>query len=398
MYFFKIFLTLLLSTQLHAKNVVPSPRTSIVLSQYAVPAGAAGVFVNAQCYGTNNRGTNNPMSQSSRIAMILVGSENKTLLIDFPSTLVRPGGVPADQECGASVLNQTNIVTPTGTISLQNLLQNPGADGINIVNALSVANLKGQNARVSFSCKLFPLPVVTNFSIADIQDYYAIQVFNTAISPTQYYGYNGVMDRGTKIDLKINKIAGAYGDSNKYLYINSSFPGEDGFCGGFHSPLMFFFEENVPAFSGVSTLLKGKSLPTTWVEENHPGFFLVHLKKPSMPIKAANLFGDTAIFSNGFEALKPLDSNKDNKISSADKEFKNLYLWQDKNANSKNDKGELTTLKSHNISEIELGYNASYYIEYASAIFKGKSKFVYKDSSGKQKEGVIYDVYFSDKR
>ncbi|NBI41867.1 hcalcium-binding protein, partial [[Haemophilus] felis] len=61
-------------------------------------------------------------------------------------------------------------------------------------------------------------------------------------------------------------------------------------------------------------------------------------------------------FANGFEALKSLDSNKDNVFDSKDRDFNAVRVWQDKNHNGVTDAGELKTLSSLKITAIDLAY------------------------------------------
>lgn len=70
------------------------------------------------------------------------------------------------------------------------------------------------------------------------------------------------------------------------------------------------------------------------------------------------LFGDTATASNGFENLKALDSNADNKITSADAQWNNLRMWVDVNADGVSQAAELKTLASLGITSINLAYSA----------------------------------------
>ncbi|OAQ14248.1 hcalcium-binding protein [Bibersteinia trehalosi Y31] len=65
-------------------------------------------------------------------------------------------------------------------------------------------------------------------------------------------------------------------------------------------------------------------------------------------------------YRNGFEALKSLDSNKDGVFNNKDKDFNAVRVWQDKNHNGITDKGELLTLASLGISEINLNYENAY--------------------------------------
>ncbi|MEE3732363.1 S8 family serine peptidase [Mannheimia haemolytica] len=61
-------------------------------------------------------------------------------------------------------------------------------------------------------------------------------------------------------------------------------------------------------------------------------------------------------FKNGFEALKTLDSNKDNVFDSKDRDFNSVRVWQDANHNGITDSGELKTLSSLKITAIDLVY------------------------------------------
>ncbi|NBI14067.1 S8 family serine peptidase [[Haemophilus] felis] len=62
-------------------------------------------------------------------------------------------------------------------------------------------------------------------------------------------------------------------------------------------------------------------------------------------------------FANGFEALKSLDSNKDNVFDSKDRDFNAVRVWQDANHNGVTDSGELKTLASLGITSIALSYS-----------------------------------------
>ncbi len=72
------------------------------------------------------------------------------------------------------------------------------------------------------------------------------------------------------------------------------------------------------------------------------------------------LFGDSTIKSNGqratdgFDALKNLDSNLDGIISNLDTQFANLRLWRDFNQDGISQSSELFTLTSQNIASINV--------------------------------------------
>ncbi|MFP5520667.1 MAG: hypothetical protein ACLGGX_12240, partial [Bdellovibrionia bacterium] len=142
------------------------------------------------------------------------------------------------------------------------------------------------------------------------------------------------------------------------LVIVPSFPGENGFCRGFYSPLMAFFDDKKPKFNSVVEFPLNPSGKTYWPEKNTSGSFIAFDRNGNGKIDAANeLFGsETGEFKNGFEALREFDSNGDGLIDSKDSKFANLLLWNDKNSNGKSEKSELVKLSSK-IKNISLNYN-----------------------------------------
>lgn len=68
----------------------------------------------------------------------------------------------------------------------------------------------------------------------------------------------------------------------------------------------------------------------------------------------AELFGNTASFADGFANLKSYDSNNDNKITSADAQWSQLRVWIDADGDGITDAGELKTLSSLKITQINL--------------------------------------------
>lgn len=177
------------------------------------------------------------------------------------------------------------------------------------------------------------------------------------------------------------------------------FPGMEGFCGGYYSPLMLFFDNKLPQFSGVSIFPLYGVEPGTrvnWPEEKSPGYFLAHLKKGEESITSdAQLFGKNAQQENGFLALKIHDKNGDNVIDSKDAIFKELILWNDANGDGVSDKSEHFTLKSKGITAISLKYHSRDLTKFGDrARAREKSKFTYvKD--GKIKQGDVFDVWLS---
>ncbi len=72
----------------------------------------------------------------------------------------------------------------------------------------------------------------------------------------------------------------------------------------------------------------------------------------------SELFGDQPVNNilNGFTQLEQLDSNGDNKITSADAQFNNLKVWVDVNTDGISQSGEIKTLAQTGITAINLDY------------------------------------------
>lgn len=119
---------------------------------------------------------------------------------------------------------------------------------------------------------------------------------------------------------------------------------------------------------------------TAWIK-NDDGFLAIDLNNDGMINNGSELFGDcfnNQSFSNGFEALKGLDSNRDNKIDDTDSPLitksdgfnhedethtllDDLVVWFDYNHNGITDDNETKSLKSLNVDYIDLNcFNDQY--------------------------------------
>ena len=119
---------------------------------------------------------------------------------------------------------------------------------------------------------------------------------------------------------------------------------------------------------------------TAWIK-NDDGFLAIDLNNDGMINNGGELFGDcfnNQSFSNGFEALKGLDSNRDNKIDDTDSPLitksdgfnhedethtllDDLVVWFDYNHNGITDDNETKSLKSLNVDYIDLNcFNDQY--------------------------------------
>jgi hypothetical protein len=186
---------------------------------------------------------------------------------------------------------------------------------------------------------------------------------------------------------------------NMSLTIVAKFPGSEGFCGGFYSPLMLFFDKKYPDFNGVSLFpLHGvaKGSRVNWPEAGSTGFFLARLSKDEKVInKATQLFGQDGVSDNGFESLKIHDSDKNGVINSQDQIWKELRLWNDANGNGLSEANEIQTLKAKKIESIDLQYKTTQQKQFGKrARVRESSTFTY-ESKGKLIQAEVLDVWFT---
>jgi hypothetical protein len=92
---------------------------------------------------------------------------------------------------------------------------------------------------------------------------------------------------------------------------------------------------------------------TAWVTGGD-GLLVIDKNNDSKINNQVELFGNSSKFADGFANLKSYDSNKDGKITSADKNFAKLKVWVDADSDGVIDSGELKTLAFLKITQINL--------------------------------------------
>ena len=362
----QIFMVCLVCNSLWATTLIPQKRSAGVVLKDPAPGGFKGIYLSARCYGTNNRGTTNPLSPKSSIYVGLAIGGSKTTsasyVLKFPGAMAK-SGANVTTGCGYRIVSKSEAKN-----------QNPKA-----------AYLKATTCKNNFmKVTLSKLNIVGNdkyrIAVSSKQD------FNDSAynNPRAFYGYNGYMGRGAKHNVRYVNTKDRYGNPAEYLKVIATYPGQDGYCGGFHSPLMLFFDydNKKPKFNGETTLLRKGGAKTYWTEKNHVGYYLALLdeKKPEKGIyKAEQLFGDGNNFPNGFSALSAINSKHDEVIDAKDKAFKHLVLWKDIDGNGKSSPDELTKLSEKGITKINLDYNDRYFLEFGNyAAAEGRGVFTMK--------------------
>jgi VCBS repeat-containing protein len=119
--------------------------------------------------------------------------------------------------------------------------------------------------------------------------------------------------------------------------------------------------ESVSANSGITFDFDGDGLKTGtgWVKGDD-GFLALDLNGNGTIDTGAELFGvdtlkqDGSKATDGFDALRELDSNADGLFDARDEQFASVRVWQDLNQDGVSQAGELKTLVESNIASINL--------------------------------------------
>jgi hypothetical protein len=170
-------------------------------------------------------------------------------------------------------------------------------------------------------------------------------------------------------------------------------------CYSFVSPLMLFFDQDLPRFSGnvrFRFARDGEQSPYFWPERGAKGYFLALDRNGNGKIDSGEeLFGNNDSTSNGFDVLREFDKNKDGIIDDKDPIFSKLLLWRDVNSDGISQKSELHPLKSKKVKALRLNYENRVRKIGRRAEIRQSAKFEFLDKKDKVREGDIHDVWFA---
>ncbi|MGZ3805279.1 MAG: EF-hand domain-containing protein [Pseudobdellovibrionaceae bacterium] len=403
----QIFLTVLISFSVcrsHAEiqNYPMSVNTSS-LGESAVGAPASGLvsrvdnkqvvikIINS-CFPTNLRSVGNPLAPQSIIKTsfdLAIGGKNHSFWVEYPASLVTAAGMTTGGAVSAMAHSTYSSAEVSSAAIYGNtvILKTPFKSGVSVDGSGKIN--KGPDLSVSMSNISFS-QTVTTCSGGPVYGAYGYSSF----IPT--YNCGNFMGKTGTLSASIGGIAISSDATN--IEINVSFPGQTGFCGGFWSPLMVFFDEQRPTFDNSSKFPLNPGGETMWPRADHAGWFLALDRDGNGLIDKKNeLFGADDGVANGFEALKKLDSNNDGVIDAKDKEFKNLVLWKDKNGDGVSQPEELIKL-SEKVIKISLKYSKDTVQPLGkNAEERERSFFWYRDGKGKIKKGAIIDIWIAPK-
>ncbi|WP_413294181.1 EF-hand domain-containing protein [Bdellovibrio sp. HCB185ZH] len=381
---------------------VPMAVNSVSAGESVVGAPASGTVTRSgretmtvrlvnSCFGTNLRAVTNPLAKSSLITAdlnILVGATNYNLGVEYPAVIVTPEGTGnvGTGAIGNIKASKVRMTPAGGTAAVYgNIVEfkTKIPTGVTVDNQ---ANISVSKSNVSLGNMSFEQEILDCKTGPVFGDYGW-----SSKMPT--YGCGDFMGKDGTVTATIGGFNVSPDRSTVEIFI--SFPGETGFCGGYWSPLMVFFDDNLPTFENVSSFPLNPGGKIYWPNANHPGFFLaIDRDKNGLIDKKDELFGDNNTAINGFESLKKFDSNKDGVIDAKDKAFKRLVLWKDINGDGVSQKGEMTKA-ALKLDKISLNYENYEEARGKNAEIRQRAKFWYTDAKGKKKTGNVYDIWFA---
>ncbi len=350
-------------------------------------AGKLQVLVKTMCFGTNNRVVNNPVSAASKITMTLkvkgMAANEAPITVSFLGTQLYEIGRFSDA-----------VFPGNPSLTADNVTGKVQAAGNSLVMERAIGKSYSELAKQDRTNYVESLTFSQTVSSQDLSNCKSVSPSGgIGVAACEYLAKDGDVTPVTT--WKMDEECG------NTLFITAAFPGQDGFCGGYHSPLMLFFDAGMPAFTGESAFPLNDSAETIhWMEPNAPGYLLALNEKGDGQItRADQLFGQTPKFKSGFEALAVHDTDKDGKITPKDKVWKKLVLWNDKNGNGKSEKGELFTLNQMKVKSIDLKYDESRRLNLGGrADAKESAVFSFTGKDGKVESGTVYDIWFNTKK
>ncbi len=168
-----------------------------------------------------------------------------------------------------------------------------------------------------------------------------------------------------------------------------------------HSPLIANFAEEDIKLSAPSNGVmfdisaKGVKNKISWPTKSKTGFLVHDLNKNNQIDNSEELFGNLTrlpngeFAKNGFEALKPYDSNSDGFVTKEDKNFSELRFWFDKDRNGLSNGNELMTLDELSIVRLITEYSVEEKKDEHGNVFREFS--LMENSKGRYIP--IYDVW-----
>jgi len=345
------------------------------------------------CFATNLRSVANPLAPTSIIEanMKLTVTNEHGDATDYPLWIKYPAGIVTAEGMTATPDKDIDPSLFGGMDGMKAALYGNTVQikvpAIKIALALhDDGTVQTTTSKVSFGSPSFTQHI-TSCEGGPVYGSWGYSNWKPTYPCGAYMGHEGALSA---------KVSGVNVASDQSaVYVDVSFPGQTGFCGGYFSPLMLFFDDARPVFNGMSDFQLSAAGKTTWVEKGAPGAFLALDRNHNGKIDGKEeLFGDQDSDKNGFDSLKELDSTKDGVIDAKDKLWKSLLLWSDKNGDGISQPDELEPLNKR-VTKISLKYKSTVRAYGATAQARESGDFWFKDAKGKTKKGKVEDIWFA---
>lgn len=386
------------ATSASANKSFPMAVNSTSAGESVIAAPASGLITRSgkdsmqikvinSCFGTNLRGVGNPVAPNAVIRANLsfvIDGKPQDMWVEYPSMLVMARGMVGGD---ISPMQSHTYSLPSGgdagiwgnTVIMNTKIPT----GVSIDNQGNITVAKGDVYLKSYSFD----QIITECDQRKVYGSYGHSASQATVGCGNFMGKPG------RLSASFGGISVA--SDKSAIEVKVSFPGQTGFCGGYWSPLMVFFDDERPQFTNSSDFPLFPIGKTMWPEANSPGWFVAVDRDGNKLIERKDeLFGDSMDHVNGFEALREFDTNKDGFIDKKDKDFHKLVLWQDKNGDGISQKSEMVKLSTM-VTKISLNYEKGIITpigKYAEA--RERAKFWYK-KDGKTKQGDIIDIWLS---
>jgi uncharacterized repeat protein (TIGR02543 family) len=191
------------------------------------------------------------------------------------------------------------------------------------------------------------------------------------------------------------------------LFVASPPPWRRDGCGDDCSPIVINFADgdyrltgrNAPVLFDIAAT--GQPARIGWTAAGaDEGFLWMDRNGNGKVDNGAELFGTATrlrngtLATNGFEALRELDTNGDGIIDANDASWPMLLVWRDRNHNGISEPAEIMPLAQSGVVGIGLSYHYTARRDLWGNTFRYESLIWMQDSRGHHRSRAVYDIFF----
>ena len=283
-------------------------------------------------------------------------------------------------------------------------------DGKPVRAAQGLSTMLGAAGKVEYAYDLYQLykkdpQVAGKQAFKDLSVTLATETYGTHVGITVGVGIDLIYRGHPELNAYNALVEG--GVIDKYGYrIPKRAPSLD-YANAQSSPIIFDLDGD-----GIETISKSQGVyfdhdgnnfkeSTGWVGADD-GLLVRDINGDGLIDSGAELFGNNTrlknghLATNGYDALKDLDDNKNGQLDSGDAIWQQLRVWQDENSNGHVDSGELTALDQLNIKTIATKYSSSTFVDENGNAHRQTSTITFNDSTTAASSDVWFDTNTAD--